>query len=274
MPEPPSPTSPPRTREASAPSVSADGWRQIDDVVAALRAVLGDDVLSVCLYGSAVGGGLGPVSDLDLLAITRRSLSEAERRSLVSRTVEASGHLSAERPKRPIELTLVLQDEVRPWRYPPRHDLQFGEWFDSGDRSMLQPRKDPDLAVLLTHALQRGVPVFGPPPAELLDPVPHADLLRAAHAAVDDVLRDLDGDTRNVLLTLARVWYTVETGRIVSKDAAASWAAARLPPQHGDVVELAGAAYRGNADDDWDARPGQAAAAAAAMTAQIQATSG
>jgi predicted nucleotidyltransferase len=274
MPEPPSATSRPPTREASAPSVSADGWRQIDDVVAALRDVLGDDVLSVCLYGSAVGGGLGPVSDLDLLAITRRSLTQAERRALVSRTVAASGDLSAARPKRPIELTLVPQDEVCPWRYPPRHDLQFGEWFDSGDRSMLQPRKDPDLAVLLTHALQRGVPVFGPPPAELLDPVPHADLLRAAHAAVDDVLRDLDGDTRNVLLTLARVWYTVETGRIVSKDAAASWAAARLPPQHGDVVELAGAAYRGNADDDWDARPGQAAAAAAAMTAQIQATSG
>jgi streptomycin 3"-adenylyltransferase len=273
MQEPPSPTSPRSTREASAPSVSADDWRQVDDVVAALRDVLGGDVLGVCLYGSAVSGGQRPVSDLDLVAITRRSLSDGERRTLVARTFEASGHISAERPKRPIELTLVVQHEVRPWHWPPYHDLQFGEWYEAGDVSAFEPREDPDLAVLLTTALQRGVPLLGPPPAELVDPVPHADLLRAAHAAVDDVLRDLDGDTRNVLLTLARVWYTIETGEIVAKDEAAAWAAERLPDEEAATLDLAAAAYRGEAEDDWDARPGQAGAAAAAMTAQIRTTS-
>jgi streptomycin 3"-adenylyltransferase len=75
-------------------------------------------------------------------------------------------------------------------------------------------------------------------------------------------------------VTLARVSLTVETGQIGSKDEAASWAAARLPHAERAVVELPGAAYRGEAEDDWDARPGQAAAAAAAMTARIQLTSG
>ena len=262
--------------EASAPSVSAEGWQQIDDVVAALRGVLGGDVLSVCLYGSAVRGGLQPRSDLDLLALTRRSLSEAERRTLVERAIEASGVGSQARPKRPIELTVATQDALRPWRWPPRRDLQYGEWlrrrFEAGDLEPFTPQEDTDLATLLTMALQRGVPVFGPPPCELVDPVPHADLLRAVDSAVDDVLRDLEGDTRNVLLTLARVWLTVETGEIGSKHEAASWAAARLPAAERAMVELAGAAYRGEAEDDWGARPGKAAAAAAAMTARIRPT--
>jgi hypothetical protein len=44
------------------------------------------------------------------------------------------------------------------------------------------------------------------------------------------LVADLESDTRNVLLTLARMWTTVATGRIVSKDAAAAWALERLPP--------------------------------------------
>jgi predicted nucleotidyltransferase len=246
--------------------------------VAALREVLGDDVLSVCLYGSAVRGGIRPRSDLDLLAVTRRPLADGERRTLVARAIEASGVGSAERPKRPIELTVAVLEALRPWRWPPRRDLLYGEWvrrrFEAGDLAPFGPHDDADLATLLTMALQAGVPVFGPPPGDLLGPVPQADLLRAVRTAVDDVLCELEGDTRNVLLTLARVWYTVETGEIASKDEAASWAAARLPAEDRQVLELAGAAYRGEAEDDWDARLGQAAATATAMAARIRLTSG
>ena len=42
-------------------------------------------------------------------------------------------------------------------------------------------------------------------------------------------MADLEGDVRNVLLTLARVWFTLETGTIASKDVAADWAITRLP---------------------------------------------
>jgi hypothetical protein len=66
------------------------------------------------------------------------------------------------------------------------------------------PEPSPDLARLLSMALAGNVPLFGAPPAELLDPVPHADL---------------KDDTRNVVLTFARIWVTLATGEIRSKDA-------------------------------------------------------
>ena len=84
-----------------------------------------------------------------------------------------------------------------------------------------QPEPAPDLSILITMVLQNAV-LFGPPPAQLLDPVPHDDLIRGAVAGIPHLLSDLESDTRNVLLTLARIWTTLQTGQLRSKDAAAA----------------------------------------------------
>ena len=57
-------------------------------------------------------------------------------------------------------------------------------------------------------------------------------------------------DTGNVLLTLARVWLTLETGEMAAKDVAADWAIARLPEGTGDALRRARAEYVGQAQAD------------------------
>ncbi len=101
----------------------------------------------------------------------------------------------------------------------------------------------PDLALVLTVTLSGNHPLTGPPPAKLLDPVPHADLVRASVAGIPALLAELDDDTRNVLLTLARIWTTLATGEIKTKDDAASWALAHLPPEHRPALEHARKRY-------------------------------
>jgi streptomycin 3"-adenylyltransferase len=54
-----------------------------------------------------------------------------------------------------------------------------------------------------------------------------------------------------VLLTLARVWSTLDTGGIRSKDSAAAWAAARVPAEHRPVLARARAVYLGDEDERW-----------------------
>ena len=61
----------------------------------------------------------------------------------------------------------------------------------------------------------------------------------------------LDGDEANVVLTFARIWTTLATGVIRSKDAAADWALRRLPPEHRAVLEHARAIYLGDAPEEW-----------------------
>ena len=224
---------------------------QLDELVRAVRDVLGSDAVAAYLFGSATLGGLRPHSDLDVLAVSARPTTRGEKRRLADRFLAVSGG-----GPRPLELTLVVQSEVRPWRYPPRMDLQYGEWYrgelEAGELEPWPTTANPDLASLITMVLGANRPLFGPPPAEVLDPVPRDDYLRAMRSAVDDVLRDLHGDTRNMLLTLARIWSSVATGTIRSKDEAADWALERLPAEHRPVLEHARAVYLGEADERWD----------------------
>ena len=219
----------------------------------AVRDVVGPDVVGAYLFGSAVLGGLHPRSDVDVFVVTSRPMLARERRGVVDRLFDISGSRARRGPARPVELTVVVQSDVRPWRYPPRCDFQYGEWlraeFERG--AIPGPSLSPDLAPLITMVLQGGRPLFGPPPAEVLDPVPHEDLLRAILEGVPGLLADLESDTANVVLTLARIWTTVETGRIRSKDGAADWALARLPEEQRPVLARARAIYLGD-EDRWD----------------------
>lgn len=76
--------------------------------------------------------------------------------------------------------------------------------------------------------------------------------------SVDRLLAGVDTDTTNVLLTLARIWHTLETTEFATKDAAAHWAAHRI--ESGDVLRRAAAIYRGELAEEWHEAGASAAA--------------
>ncbi|WP_245997717.1 aminoglycoside adenylyltransferase family protein [Streptomyces armeniacus] len=229
-----------------------EATEQTQQIVRLVDDVLGPEVIGMYLHGSAVLGGLRPASDLDVLVITRRGMDGPERRALLDGLFPLSGSAHAARP---VELTVVVQSEVRPWRYPPAGDFLYGEWMrdELAAGGPPQPEPMPDLALLLTMVLAGDHPLAGPTPARVLDPVPHADLVRASVAGIPGLLHDLDDDTRNVVLTLARVWTTLATGEIRTKDAAADWALGRLPPEHRPVLRHARDLYlnRRYSEESW-----------------------
>jgi predicted nucleotidyltransferase len=204
---------------------------QVADVVDAVSEVLGATVLGVYLYGSAVAGGLRWRSDLDILVVVDRVPDDAERRALVRALLPVARRAGLRPDDRWIELTVVVRSDVVPWRYPPVQAFQYGEW----EREQYlagfvpAPRPEPDLAVLLSTATAGGIALAGPPVAALLVPVPPADLRRAMVDLIPRLDGDLESDTANVLLTMARVWATLETGEILPKDEAATWAIDRAP---------------------------------------------
>jgi hypothetical protein len=111
---------------------------------------------------------------------------------------------------------------------------------------------NPDLATLITMVMLANTPLLGPPPAEIFDPVPNDDLLSAMIGDIDRLRGDIDSDTRNVILTLARIWSTVATGVIRSKDAAADWVLDRLPEAYQQALARARAIYVGDQAERWD----------------------
>ncbi|NNC12340.1 DUF4111 domain-containing protein [Planctomonas sp. JC2975] len=226
-------------------------------VVRAVSDALGDRIIAAIVHGSATSGGLRPESDLDLLVIVAASLDERTRAVLVDRLLDVSGSRARLGPARPAEVTVVVKRDLDPWRFPPVTDLQYGEWLRAEVEAgtLAGPHADPDLTVVLTAARQRGIAVIGPGPRELIPEIPASDLERAIVASLPELVGNLAGDERNVLLTLARMQHTLESGSIVPKDVAAERVARRIPPDEGALLLRAAAAYRGEVHDEWMPRP-------------------
>ena len=246
---------------------------QLDDVLDLVVDVLGrDDVIGAYPHGSAVLGQLRRRSDLDVLVLVGRPTTEAERRSITDGLLAISGQRRRHPEDRPVELTIVVRSDVRPWRYPPRSDYQYGEWLRAEYAAGLTPGpiESPDLAPLLTMVLQGGRAISGLLPAEVFDPVPASDLRRAIVEGIPGLLADLEGDEANVLLTFARIWRTLATGQIVSKDTAANWAIERLPAAEQPRIEQARDVYLGTAEDRWDGQGEAVFAVVTVMTNAIE----
>jgi streptomycin 3"-adenylyltransferase len=230
--------------------------QQLERTLTLVSQILDSDIVAAYLFGSAVFGGLRPESDLDVLVVSKRPTTRAEKQRLVSGLLAVSMRRTPEGMWRRIELTIVVQREVKPWSYPPRFDFQYGDWlrsaFESGNVEPWPTTVDPDLAVLITMVMLANTPVLGPPPAEILDPVPNGDLLSAMVGDIDKWRGTIDSDTRNVILALARIWSTLATCVIRSKDAAADWALERLPAALRAVLARARAVYVGDQPERWD----------------------
>ena len=237
---------------------------QVSAACTLLNRHLGDALLGVHLFGSAVDGGLKPFSDIDLLVTVGDRVPPSVRRSLMVDLLHVSAPPGSA-GLRALEVTVLALPEVVPWRYAPRRELQFGEWLraDIGAGVIEGPVNDPDLAILLTKARQHSVALLGEGANGWFDEVPRVDLVRAL---LDTVAQwngpdDWAGDECNIVLALARIWYTASTGGIASKDAAARWLLdGGEAASHRAVIEQARAAYLGQESDELARWPAEIAA--------------
>jgi streptomycin 3"-adenylyltransferase len=237
--------------------------RQLSSACEVIERNLAGTLQAIHLFGSAVDRGLKLYSDIDLLVTISGPLAESVRRSLMMDLLSISAWPGTSETYRALEVTVIVREEVVPWRYPPMRELQFGEWLREQLRTgIIQSAiPDHDLAILLTKVRQRSVCLVGTPASELFDPVPKESFVKALSdtTAQWNEEPDWQGDERNVVLALARIWFSVSTGEIAPKDVAASWVLERLPHEYRAVLMVAQAAYLGTARDDLAERTKQVA---------------
>ena len=115
------------------------------------------------------------------------------------------------------------------------------------------------------HDILRGRPL-----SDLVLPVTPRQLSAAVAENVPQLLLDLPGDERNVLLTLARILITLRTGSIVSKDEAARQVAPSLCEEHRELLVRARDGYLGLRDDEWSGDRDRARVLAHALAEQAE----
>ena len=226
------------------------------DALEVARHCLGPSLKAAYLYGSAVAGGLRPDSDVDVMLVVDRPLDLETRLRLLNGLLRISGLPNKNDPRRPLEVVIFNTEDLSNPSYPARSEFLYGEWlraeFEAG--AVPEPQRDADFTMLLAKARQNSQRLTGPGAQHQLPEIPDHELRRAIGDAVNGLLATIKGDERNVLLTLARMWCTLQTGKIVPKDFAAEWAMARLSGTARMLMKRARLAYLGVEEEDWSDR--------------------
>jgi streptomycin 3"-adenylyltransferase len=214
---------------------------------------LGENILGAYLYGSLLQGGARPQSDIDILVILKRRIEEVSRKALISSLLKISSYPISGDGVRPLEVTLVVKDDISPWHHPAKNDLIFGEWLrpslESG--SIPSARFDPDLTLLLAQVRSSNVRLLGAVATDLIPEISANDIRKAIRDSLPILIGHTKGDERNVILTLARMLVTLDTGIFFSKDQAIDKIVESTPAAHRETLLLAKAAYLGLKKDNW-----------------------
>ncbi|MGH2694530.1 MAG: aminoglycoside adenylyltransferase domain-containing protein [Actinomycetota bacterium] len=197
----------------------------LEALVSVLETHLGARLRAVCVYGSVATGSFVPgASDVDVVAVTERSPSRAERLSLAERL----SHDSLPCPARKLEFVLYAAGAARDPAGADSFDMNLNTGAGMEDDVSLDPATQPRHWFVIDRAICRdlGCSLLGPPPGEVFAPVPEGALL-------DALLRSLrwyaehEPSDANTALAACRAWRFAVERRWAPKDEAASWAAER-----------------------------------------------
>jgi streptomycin 3"-adenylyltransferase len=220
---------------------------QIERFVRECRELLGEDLSGVYLHGSLAMGSFNPkLSDLDVLVLSERRLSQQDRRSFAQAMLSLSGD------PHPVEMSVLWVDALHPWQHPAPYEYHFSEDWRERQHARLtdsawgepETATDPDLAAHLVIARERGVTLFGTPARQALPEIPTDDYIDALLYDYDSAKGDMLANPVYSILNVCRVyWYLVKSA-ISSKTEAGEWAQAYLPDEYRGVVMKALRAYR------------------------------
>jgi predicted nucleotidyltransferase len=220
--------------------------RQLERLTTELPVILGSRLRGIYLHGSLAMGCFNPeLSDIDLLVRVRDEPSADEEQRIVELLLGVSGDPA------PIELSVLSDADLVPWRYPTPYRLHFSEewreWLESGG-GQPDDRLDPDLAAHITVLRFRGETLYGEELSAVFPRVPAADYL-------DSLLRDvawarerMSSQPLYAVLNLPRVLRYVTDGAVISKREAGEWALGQISGEDRTVLEAALHHYRGESD--------------------------
>lgn len=210
-------------------------------LLSSVQAALGEHFIGMYLHGSLASGDFDPEhSDVDFVVVTADALPDALIPALAALHVRLIDSGSTWATK--LEGTYFPQQILR--RYTPSDAL-----YPSVNEASFYLGGHGSDWVIQSHILrEQGIVLAGPTPRDLIDPVTPDDLRRAMRSLLYEWWAPMLHDTARLhsneyqayaILTMCRALYTLETGAVASKLAAARWAQAALGARRAAIIERA-----------------------------------
>jgi len=243
--------------EMVSPTPYPDVNALLKELLASVRAVLGRHFVGMYLDGSLTSGDFDQDSDVDFIVVTDEEVSTelfAALKAMHERLATLDTPWAIE-----LEGSYIPQHALR--RYDPACAMHPN--IERGKGELLKmAHHDEGWVIHRAVLLERGIPLAGPAPQTLIDPISPNQLRQAMQAMLPAWAPKIVADAAQmaghrgyqsfVVLSLCRVLYTLHYGAVVSKHAAARWAEEALGEQWAPLVERA---WEGRSQGDSEAPP-------------------
>lgn len=262
---------------ANPAASSATPYPELNDVlgqlVESVRDVLGDNLVGVYLQGSFALGDFDEASDVDALVVVAEDVGPDQLPALqaLHGRLFALPSPWAQRLELSYAPAAILRHKdgqprdapgeprANDWADPATSGLPpaaYPFWFlGNGARALVRSEHD-NSQVVRWVTREAGIALTGPPPAELIDPVPpealKAEVRETLHKVLHLVLEEGPEGGPEGGLALDAAWlqaffatfacralHSLETGRITSKKAASTWAAHALGQRWEGLIQRA-----------------------------------
>jgi len=191
--------------------------QSVDDYLAELtrrmQEILGADLLAVYAGGSyALGAYEHGRSDVDVTAVVANPLDDATKQQLV----DALRHEALACPAIGLELVIYPRATTEVATMEPGFELNLNTGAQIDFRADFAPGDIESFWFAIDRSILRehGIPLHGPPPAELLAPIPRSLI---APVLEESIRWHRGDDTANARLNIARSRHFLATGHWISK---------------------------------------------------------
>lgn len=201
-----------------------------------ITEIINNDFLGFYLHGSLAMGGFNPKSsDIDVLVVTKNSVTVETKRKL------AQFLLNCSNSPFPVEISFLTRDQLKSWQYPCPFDFHYSEfWRERYEDDLIRGASkyingdinhDTDLAAHITIINYRGICVEGVPIDEISPSVPRSDYISSIMGDFQDCIENIEAHPIYCSLNLIRVYWYLKYGVIPSKQEAGNWGLKTFPQE-------------------------------------------
>ena len=219
----------------------------LQELIGSVQSILGSHLIGMYLDGSLTSGDFDQDSDIDFMVVTDEDISGdlfIALQAMHEQIATIDSWCATQ-----LEGSYISRRALR--RHDPEYVLHPNIERGSGERLKMTDHDEP-WNIHRYVLRERGIPLLGPAPKTLIDPVSPDDLRRAMvptlHGWATQILdypneMNSRGYQSYTVLSLCRILYTLQLGDVVSKPKAASWA-----------KETVGEKWKGLIDRAWIGR--------------------
>lgn len=230
--------------ETGHPTPFPDVNAILQELLESVLGVLGQHLIGMYLEGSLANGDFDEDSDIDFVAVTD---VEVTKRNFFSALYKMHEQIAMIDSPWAAELEGSYMSNRALRQHDPANAIHPN--LERGRGEHLKMALHEEIWNVHRHILrERGIPLVGPNPKTLVDPVSPNELRRAMIAALNGWARNLldhpekirpRGYQSYIVLTLCRILYTLEVGEVVSKRKSANWAEEAVDEKWKPLIENA-----------------------------------